>query len=295
MIKSMTGFSSLTRENETARVNVTVKSVNHRFLDIQIRGTHVVQEQEREIRELVRSGFSRGRIELSVHFEYKDKPPFRVELNERLIRSLIEVAGETVNDEAVTGKWTVGELLRFPQTVNVIEEARDELVRQDGNALLIGAVAEAFREMDKMREKEGEFLSKDLGERIDVLKELMVRIETDAQEGQESLRERLMSRIGQIASDVAVEPALVSQEVVRFAARSDIHEELARLDGHVEHWDKLSRAKESCGRKLDFLLQEMNREVNTVGSKSDGTKVPALIVEAKAELERLREQVQNVE
>lgn len=295
MIKSMTGFSSLTKENETARVNVTVRSVNHRFLDIQIRGTHVVHEQEREIRELVQSGFSRGRIELGVHFEYKDKAPFRVELNERLVRSLIDVAGEMANDETVTGKWTVGELLRFPQVVSVIEEARDELVRQDGNTLLIGAVTEALREMDKMREKEGEFLSKDLAERIDVLKELIVHIQTGAQEGQESLRERLLLRIGQVASDVAAEPALISQEVVRFAARSDIHEELARLGGHVEHWDKLSRGEESCGRKLDFLLQEMNREVNTVGSKSDGTKVPALIVEAKAELERLREQVQNVE
>ena len=104
-----------------------------------------------------------------------------------------------------------------------------------------------------------------------------------------------MTRIEQMSTDVVVEPALISQEVVRYAARSDIHEEIARLKGHVKHWEDLSNGEASCGRKFDFLVQEMNREVNTIGSKSDGTSVPALIVEAKSELERLREQVQNVE
>ena len=295
MIKSMTGFASLTKENDVAVVSVTVRSVNHRYLDIQIRGAQITQEVERDVRELIQAGFSRGRIELNVHFEYKDKVPFRVEVNEPLVRRLIEVAGETVKEGSITGQWTVGELLRFPQVVNVTEETRDEIVRQDATTLLVGVAADALREMAEMRTKEGEFLAKDLGERLDVLRGLIVQIEMAAEDGQESLRDRLLTRIRQIATDIAVEPALVSQEVVRYAARSDIHEELARLKGHVEHWQKLSGGKDSCGRKLDFLVQEMNREVNTIGSKTDGTGVPALIVDAKAELERLREQVQNVE
>lgn len=295
MIKSMTGFSSSTKENNAAIVNVTVRSVNHRYLDIQIRGNQIAQEQEREIREIIQSGFSRGRIELNVHFEYKDELPFRVELNKTLVQRLLDVAGETAKEQSVAGKWTIGELLRFPKVVKVTEEPRDEAVREEGATLLIDVVVEALREMAEMRTKEGEYLAKDLNERLDILKRLMTQIETAAEEGQDSLRKKLLTRIEQMSTDVVVEPALISQEVVRYAARSDIHEEIARLKGHVKHWEDLSNGEASCGRKFDFLVQEMNREVNTIGSKSDGTSLPALIVEAKSELERLREQVQNVE
>ena len=149
--------------------------------------------------------------------------------------------------------------------------------------------------VDEMRLKEGEFLQDDLNERITLLNDLVKNIEQSARESDDSIRERLAQRVGELAPDLGTDEAVVAQEVVRFVARADVHEELTRLDAHIKHWEELVGAVTPCGRKLDFLLQEMNREVNTIGSKAMGSETSKLIVSAKSELEKLREQVQNVE
>ena len=146
-----------------------------------------------------------------------------------------------------------------------------------------------------MRQAEGQHLAADLDRRLVTLAGLIDRIAAAAAVGETALRARLTERVAELAPDASADPSVVAQEVVRFAARSDIAEELSRLRAHVAHWTLLARSPEPCGRKLDFLLQEMNREVNTIGSKADGDDTPALVVDAKAELEKLREQVQNVE
>jgi len=116
-----------------------------------------------------------------------------------------------------------------------------------------------------------------------------------AAEGQAALSDRLRERLAQLPADLAGDPAAIAQEIVRFVSRSDVAEEIARMRGHLEHWEALAKGPEPCGRKLDFLLQEMNREINTIGSKVDGLRATETVIAAKAELERLREQVQNVE
>ena len=146
-----------------------------------------------------------------------------------------------------------------------------------------------------MRTREGAHLRADLDARKGLLAGLITRIAAAADTGRQELDARLLERARELAAALPIDQAALSQEVVRVAQRSDIAEEVTRFHGHLAHWDALSDSPEPCGRKLDFLLQEMNREVNTIGSKADGLQVSELVIQAKAELERMREQVQNVE
>ena len=153
----------------------------------------------------------------------------------------------------------------------------------------------ALSELDRMRRREGEFLRADLDQHMAAVGTLVDQIVSEAEAGATSLRTRLTARVEELGPVVQSDPAVVTQEVVKWVARSDIDEEVARLRGHLDHLAGVVEAPEPCGRKLDFLLQEMNREVNTIGSKGEGREVGRLVVAAKAELEKLREQIQNVE
>ena len=146
-----------------------------------------------------------------------------------------------------------------------------------------------------MRVREGEHLAADLGARKSALSVFIDGVAHAAESGRHALESRLGERVRELMSITPGDPNAVAQEIVRVAQRSDISEEVTRFKGHLAHWDALSASPEPCGRKLDFLLQEMNREVNTIGAKADGVGVSELIIQAKAELERMREQVQNVE
>ena len=146
-----------------------------------------------------------------------------------------------------------------------------------------------------MRSTEGEYLLVDLDSRCVLVSDLIAKLETSAARAKGDLETRLSDRIGEMVGEIEVDHGAVAQEIVKFVARSDIDEEIVRLKGHLVHWRTIVDDNQACGRRLDFLLQEMNREINTVGSKAEGLEVSELIVSAKAELERLREQVQNVE
>jgi uncharacterized protein (TIGR00255 family) len=146
-----------------------------------------------------------------------------------------------------------------------------------------------------MRETEGRFLRTDLDARLATLAALVTDVEREAREGQQHLEKRLRERLAALPADLQGDPAAMGQEVVRFVVRSDVDEELVRLRGHFGHWRELVDGPEPCGRKLDFLIQEMNREINTIGSKAEGGRATEIVIDVKAELERVREQVQNVE
>jgi uncharacterized protein (TIGR00255 family) len=157
------------------------------------------------------------------------------------------------------------------------------------------AIEQALLDLDAMRVREGAHLRADLDSRKDLLAGLIERLREAAEDGRGALEARLHERIREISAELPVDQAMVAQEIVRMAGRSDISEEVTRFRAHVAHWNALTDSDEPCGRKLDFLLQEMNREVNTIGSKADGLGIAELIITAKAELEKMREQVQNVE
>ena len=293
----MTGFASTTSEDDRATIGVTIRALNHRHLDLQLRVPQTVSAIEREIRSLVAARVARGRIELTVSLQLRDVPGVDVDLNEEFAAAL-ETALERARERGlISGLLTPGDLLRLPQALTIRERqaaSDDELVREVMRSAL-SAVDGALNDLDSMRMREGDHLRADLDQRRVLVAEIVERIAVAADEGRRALEQRLAERVQQLRADLQADETAVAQEIVRTAARSDISEEVSRFRGHVAHWTALADGAEACGRKLDFLLQEMNREVNTMGSKADGLRVSELIIAAKAELEKMREQVQNVE
>jgi uncharacterized protein (TIGR00255 family) len=296
MIKSMTGFASLTRDDERAAIGVTIRAVNHRFLDLQLRLPPSIAEVEPRLRALVPKHIARGRVEVAVSLQLRQVAAPQVELNEAFASALASAMDQARSRGVITGALTAGDLLRLPQALSI----KEKLPEAGGIAAMLGtavddAVLGALQQLEEMRVREGEHLRRDLDTRKSLLAGLIARISTAANTGREELEARLLERAREIAASLPIDQASLSQEVVRVAQRSDISEEVTRFHGHLAHWDALSDSPEPCGRKLDFLLQEMNREVNTIGSKADGLQVSEVVIQAKAELERMREQVQNVE
>jgi uncharacterized protein (TIGR00255 family) len=297
MIKSMTGFASLTHEDERATIGLTVRAVNHRFLDIQLRIPQSVGEVEPRVRALLQKRLARGRVELQISVQLRTTATPTVELNEEFANALSAAIDRARERGLVSGALTPGDLLRLPQAITVRDRTADADPQVEAQiaASVEAAVEQALADLDAMRIREGGHLQTDLDARKDFLASLIERLAAAADEGRSSLEARLQERVDEISHDLPVDEAMIAQEIVRTVQRSDISEEVTRFRAHLAHWDALTDADEPCGRKLDFLLQEMNREVNTIGSKADGLRVSELIINAKAELEKMREQVQNVE
>ena len=298
MIKSMTGFAALTREDAAATVSVTIKSVNHRFLDLQMRVPSMLQHLENALRARVQSSVARGRVEVSVSLQLRQTSSFEVAVNESVVAAVHAATAPMRESGIVSGHLTLSDLLRIPQALSVREVAADSRAEEGGtivDSIVLSAVSDALDALDQMRVTEGDLLKEDLDQRCEALAALVERIVADAKASQDSLQARLQERVSSLTIDPSGDPAALAAEIVRFVARSDIDEEIVRFRSHIAHWRALAGSPEPCGRKLDFLIQEMNREINTMGSKAEGTSVPAHVVTAKAELERLKEQVQNVE
>ena len=292
----MTGFASLTRDDELATISVTVKAVNHRFLDLQLRVPGALAALETRIRSIAQSRIARGRLEINVTFQQRRANGVEVELNEPFLDAL-KAALERARDRGyVDGPIATADLLRFPQALTIrekVEEASDD--PSPVAARVEDALASALDELDAMRVREGSYLRIDLDARRGRLGELFEQVAVASDQGMAQLQARLAERVRELRGDVLADESAIAQEIAKFVGRSDITEEVVRFRGHLEHWQSLTESPEPCGRKLDFLLQEMNREVNTVGSKAEGPAVSELVVSLKAELERMREQVQNVE
>jgi uncharacterized protein (TIGR00255 family) len=297
MIKSMTGFAAFTEDDDAVTVAVTIKAVNHRFLDAQLRLPSALVRMETRVRSLLQTRVARGRVEIGVSVQRRqDKPPV-VEINESFVTALREALNGARDQGLITGPLTPGDLLRWPHAITVREGGDDEDPENEARleTAVVTAVTQAVKDLDEMRAREGAHLAADLKARVALLDGIIDDVASVADEGLKVAAARLQERITELGLNGQAEPALIAQEVVRAAGRSDIAEEVTRFRAHLDHWRTLAADAEPCGRKLDFLLQEMNREINTIGSKAVGGRVSDLVIGAKVELERMREQVQNVE
>jgi uncharacterized protein (TIGR00255 family) len=297
MIKSMTGFAAVTREDDRATIAVTIRALNHRYLDLQLRVPQSLAAIEGEVRALVAKRVARGRVELSLSVQLRQTPGVEVEFNQEFGRALSAALDQARADGLVTGALTPGDLLRLPQAITVRERqtGADETLQAEMAVRARDTVDAALADLDVMRAREGEHVRADLDARKQMVAGFVELVAAAADEGRAAMEERLTERVRELRTVFQADENAVAQEIVRLASRSDISEEVSRFRGHVSHWAILADGPEPCGRKLDFLLQEMNREVNTMGSKADGLRVSELIISAKAELEKMREQVQNVE
>ena len=297
MIKSMTGFASLTHEDDHATIGITVRTVNHRFLDVQLRMPQSLAAVESRLRALLQKRLARGRVELAITVQLRTTAMPTVELNEGFVSALSAALDRARERGLVAGALTPGDLMRLPQAITIRDRAAepDAAVEAQLAVSVEAAVEQALADLDAMRMREGDHLRADFEARISLLSSFIERLAAAADAGRAALEARLQDRVREISLELPVDEGLIAQEIVRTAARSDITEEVTRFRAHLAHWNALAESDEPCGRKLDFLLQEMNREVNTIGSKADGLRVSEVIINAKAELEKIREQVQNVE
>ncbi|MCZ6599224.1 MAG: YicC family protein [Acidobacteria bacterium] len=295
MILGMTGFGRGQREKEGLSVAVEVRTVNHRFAEIQMRMPRSLAALEPDLRRQVSARIGRGRAEVSVHLEHASGDPCQVQINTALVSGLQDAAVRLRDKLGISGELDVATALRFPDAVTIRStgvEADDEV-----RALVSETLDEALAAVHAMRRQEGEMILSDLLPRLDRIVELHGAIEERAAQIPSDARRRMEQRLAELLSEgMELDPGRLEQEVALLADRTDTTEELVRLAGYLQQTrDLLTTAGEDTnGRRCDFLLQEMNREVNTIGSKSGEVRIGTLVVEIKQELERIREQVQNI-
>ena len=287
----MTGFGVGDAPLGEGRVTVELRALNHRFLDVRVRLPEELLDQSFFIEQLARESLARGRFDVGVRLEGAALPPplFSVERARALYRGLCQLRDELApgTDLPITALTGMPDLVTTPTTADSV----------GARASLKAAFEAALKRLDEMRLKEGQALTRELNTRLDSARRLRATISARGGEMLEAYRARLRERLDRLLSEsgLQVDPSRLETEIVILADRSDVTEELVRLESHFDQFAHLLAVDGPVGRRLDFLLQEIGRESNTIGAKSQDAPIAHLVVEMKAELERIREQVQNVE
>ncbi|KAF0995721.1 YicC/YloC family endoribonuclease [Geobacillus sp. TFV-3] len=291
MVYSMTGFGASVKKTDRLMVAVEMKSVNHRFCEISIRLPRQWLVFEDKIKKAISPYVRRGKVEVFVTIAGEGLVKRNVHIDWNLIGQYWAGLQEAAKRFAIDGGVTAAELLRLEGAVEVVEE---EGANEEVEPLLLDAVDEAAKALAAMRRREGEALAEDLHARLREVEAGAAIIEQRAPLVVEQYRERLERRLREWAP-APVDEARLLTEVAVFAEKADIHEELKRIRSHLAQMADALEMDEPVGRKLDFLVQELNREVNTIGAKANDSLIAAQVVEMKSVLEKMREQVQNVE
>lgn len=292
-MKSMTGFGRASAAENTFSIAVELKTVNNRFLDVNLRLPPELQQIEPTVKKLISTRLARGRVDVNLSFDRSENITF--ELNRPLITGYLD-AMQTMRDEfALTGEPDLNMIARLP---NVVVTKKEELDPHFLNAVE-AVVSLALDDLENMRAKEGEMLGEELKSRLDAIETLLPSIEKETANVITEYNERLNKRIGEILaraeSQIEIDQGRLAQEVAYLADRSDISEEITRLKTHIEHFRGIMDEDRDTGKRLDFLTQELNREANTIASKTNNMTVKENALAIKSEIEKIREQVQNIE
>lgn len=294
MIKSMTAYGSGEyRLNETLYM-VEIRAVNHRYLDIVLRMPKRILALEKDLKSLISSKARRGRIEVFIEMKNEGGTiPYELELNMPLATAYLDIFSQMAKHFDLDQEINLNPLLTMKDVV-ISKPAEIDLEATEHG--IQEALTLALDSLDMMRRKEGAAIEADFLTRMDLLDEYLDEVEKRAPELIEEYHNRLKEKIDRILKDVAADEGRLAQEVAFFADKSDITEEIVRIKSHLNQFrEYLSEDDDAIGRKLDFLIQEFNREVNTIGSKISDSRADKVVIEMKAELEKLREQTQNVE
>jgi len=296
MINSMTGFGRAAGTlSPRYSVAVTAKSVNYRFLEANIRLPEFFWELEPAIRAIAAEMFSRGKVDVTVRVQRVAQPEYSVRINTQIANAIIPQLRSIADELGLGNSFSGGDLLRVPDLLQV-EAVESELTEEERDGMM-KIVRDAFDQMLGMRAREGASLSDDILSRLHTIRDLQKRLTDHRDEIRNEMLANYKQRVQEIASaaGVDVNADRIAQETVIMVEKGDIAEELTRLAHHADEIEGAISGGEPSGKKLDFLSQEMLREINTMGSKSRSAVLRTLVVELKTEVERIREQVQNVE
>jgi len=292
MIKSMTGFGRGNYEESGRSFVIEIKSVNHRYLDVNVKMPRAMISLEERIRKAISETISRGKIDVFVTQNNYEKEDMVASFNEHLADSYVKCLQEIKERYSVRDDISVSLIAKFP---DVISLQKDEQDLEDIWKTAEVPLKMAIEALVSMREREGEKLKEDIVTRCNNVAELVKKVELRAPLVVKEYKERLEQRLKDLLNDAVIDENRIAMEIAIFADRSNIDEEIVRLKSHLAQMIDNTKLEEPVGRKLDFILQELNRETNTIGSKANDAELVQIVLNMKNEIEKIREQVQNIE
>ncbi len=292
MIKSMTGFGRCEIQKEARKFTVELKSVNHRYLDVNIRMPKKLNFFETSIRTLLKSYANRGKVDIFITYEDLSQTQVSVKYNSAIAAEYLKYLKQMEEEFGLENDIRVSTLSRYPEVFTMEEQSEDEEELWNG---LKEALEGAFTQFVETRTAEGANLKKDILAKLDVLTEQISFIEERSPQIVAEYRAKLEDKMKELLADTQIEESRIAAEVILFADKICTDEEVVRLKSHIQHMRNTLDEKEGIGRKLDFIAQEMNREANTILSKANDLEVSDRAIGLKTEIEKIREQIQNIE
>jgi uncharacterized protein (TIGR00255 family) len=289
----MTGYGAASADGGDLRASVSVKSLNHRYLEIGLSLSRRLAPLEPEVKSAVQSRFQRGKVEVAVRASFPDDGGTDVVEQPRLVAGLVSTLRRIQADHGLGGEVGIADVARFPGALEVLDPP--STLDDGARRAVLGLVGQALDDLEGMRASEGGRLSSELRDRLAAISTATDRIEALSETGRSTRRAALLERVRSLVEEIGLEEARLYQEVVRLVDRADVAEEVQRLRSHVTLARDLMGSAEASGKRLDFLAQELMREANTIGSKAASAPMIAEVVALKSDVERFREQVQNVE
>ena len=292
MIKSMTGYGGAKGSVEGLEISVELKSVNNRYLDTSVRLSRSFLFAEDGVKAAVQRHISRGKVDVFVSVDSSAAGDMTVKINEPLLKGYMEAINSIANDYGLSNDMTAMSICRFPDVLSV--EKKD----MDAEAITAGIVAvaeDALKDFDAMRLREGEKLRDDVLSKLETIDSLVSTVEQESPKTLADYRARLESKMAEVLGSAGIDENRILAEAAIFADRIAVDEETVRLRSHMSQLKTMISGDSPTGRKIDFLIQEFNREANTIGSKCQNSSIAHVVVDLKSEIEKIREQIQNIE
>lgn len=293
MIRSMTGFGRGMYSTEEREYTIEIKSVNHKYTDINVRLPYVLSFLEEKIKKEVSQNVARGKIDINVTFVNNSNLGKKISINKPLAKEYIEELRKIKEENNIIDDISIMKIAKLPDILNITQDNNEEVLWEELNK----ALQEAIKNLLEGKEVEGKKLSEDMLQRLENINNHILEISQYSTGLIEQYVVKLKDKIKEIMQTDLIDEARISQEVVLYADKTSIEEEITRLKSHITQFRELlqSESVKKTGKRLDFIIQEMNREINTIGSKSNCLEITNLVIELKTELEDVREQVQNIE
>lgn len=292
MLKSMTGFGRFDGIVEGYHVIVEVKSVNHKYFEFSSRITRGYGFLEEKLMSFAQKRISRGKVDMYVSIDNYEEGDVQVVVNHSLAAGYIAALKELGETHGINGNLSFDSIARYPDVLSIHKAPEDE---EKVWAVVSAAAEKAIESFINMRAVEGEKLFNDVMSRLDKITSIVEKIEERSPVTVKEYREKLENKLREVLQDSSIDDARILTEAAIFADKVAVDEETVRLRSHINQFKKFAQSSEAIGRKMDFLVQEMNRETNTIGSKAGDSEIAYMVVDIKAEIEKIREQIQNIE
>lgn len=291
MIKSMTGYGKSNLSKELREYQIEIKSVNHRYLDISVKMPKMLSYLEEAIKKEISTKVKRGKIDVFVTFENNSIEGKEIKINTEIAKAYIDELKNLAAKENILADIQVTDISKFPDVLNIQNSQDDEVIKNE----VLEVVKEATGNLVQMRQVEGKRIAEDLLVRLNKIQKEVQKISKLSTGLIDEYIVKLEERIKQVLKEQEIDQSRLAQEVVIYADKCSIQEEVTRLNSHISQFEMLLNSDETIGKKLDFIIQEMNRETNTIGSKANNLEITNSVIDMKTEIENIREQVQNIE